>query len=62
MNSAEIDKQKEYIKKVQDINKNGKKKYFIYTMGCTLNENDSEKLSGMLYEMGYFRNRQHGRG
>ena len=28
-------------------------KYFIYTMGCKLNENDSEKIAGMLTEMGY---------
>ena len=53
MNSAEIDKQKEYIVKVRNINKNSVKKFFIYTMGCTLNENDSEKISGMLNDMGY---------
>ena len=29
------------------------KKYFILTMGCKLNENDSEKLAGMLEKMGY---------
>ncbi len=28
-------------------------KYFINTMGCKLNENDSEKIAGMLVEMGY---------
>ena len=28
-------------------------KYFINTMGCKLNENDSEKIAGMLLEMGY---------
>lgn len=28
-------------------------KYFINTMGCKLNENDSEKIAGMLTEMGY---------
>ena len=28
-------------------------KYFINTMGCKLNENDSEKIAGMLIEMGY---------
>lgn len=30
-----------------------KLKYSILTMGCQLNENDSEKISGMLEEMGY---------
>ena len=49
----EIDLQKEYIKKVRDINKNKKSKYYILTMGCSLNENDSEKLCGMLEEMNY---------
>ena len=29
------------------------KKYHIYTMGCQLNENESEKLAGMITEMGY---------
>ncbi len=28
-------------------------KYYILTMGCQLNENDSEKIAGMLKEMGY---------
>lgn len=33
---------------------NGKKKqYDILTMGCQLNENDSEKLCGMMEQMGY---------
>lgn len=29
------------------------KKYFVRTYGCQLNENDSEKISGMLDSMGY---------
>ena len=51
--SKEIEKQKEYIKKVKEINENKSLKYNILTMGCQLNENDSEKLCGMLEEMGY---------
>ena len=51
----EVKEQKEYIKKVKEINKNSKPKYSILTMGCQLNENDSEKLCGMLEEMGYIR-------
>ena len=51
--SKEIEKQKEYIEKVRKINENKDLKYSILTMGCQLNENDSEKLSGMLEEMGY---------
>lgn len=50
-NDVEI--QKEYIEKVKRINKGKTKKYSILTMGCQLNENDSEKLSGMLEKMGY---------
>ena len=49
----EINKQKEYIEKVKKINQNKNLKYSILTMGCQLNENDSEKLCGMLEEMGY---------
>ena len=49
----EIENQKEYIKKVEKINKNKTLKYTILTFGCQLNENDSEKISGMLENMGY---------
>ena len=51
--SKEIEKQKEYIEKVKKINENKNLKYSILTMGCQLNENDSEKLCGMLEKMGY---------
>lgn len=50
---SEIEKQYEYMEKVKSININKKLKYNIYTMGCQLNENDSEKLAGMLEKMGY---------
>lgn len=49
----EVEEQKEYIKKIKEINKNKNLKYNILTMGCQLNENDSEKLCGMLEKMGY---------
>ncbi len=51
----EIETQKQYIKKVKEYNQNKQKKYTILTMGCQLNENDSEKLCGMLDEMGYIK-------
>ena len=54
MNEIEI--QKEYIAKVKSRLKEQTEKeykYYILTMGCKLNENDSEKLCGMLEEMGY---------
>ena len=46
-----IKMQNTYINKIKQINKNGK--YAVLTMGCQLNENDSEKISGMLEESGY---------
>ena len=49
----EINQQKEYIEKVKELNKNRDLKYTILTMGCQLNENDSEKICGMLEQMGY---------
>lgn len=60
----EIQIQMEYIERIKKINNTKnlelnnsieKKylKYSIYTMGCKLNENDSEKLAGMLEKMGY---------
>ena len=49
----EIEKQKQYIEKVKEINQGKNLKYYILTMGCQLNENDSEKLCGMVEEMGY---------
>ena len=51
--NTDIKKQQEYINKIKIINENSKKYYNIFTMGCQLNENDSEKIAGMLEEMGY---------
>ncbi len=51
----EIEIQEQYIEKVKNINKGKNLKYTILTMGCQLNENDSEKLCGMLEKMGYTR-------
>ena len=51
--SEEVKQQQKYIEKIKEANKNKKPKYNILTMGCQLNENDSEKLCGMLKEMGY---------
>ncbi len=46
-----IEMNNEYIKKIKETIY--KQKYSIFTMGCQLNENDSEKISGMLSEAGY---------
>ena len=49
----EIEIQEKYIEKTGEINQSKNLKYSILTMGCQLNENDSEKLCGMLEKMGY---------
>ena len=48
----EIKLQKKHIKKVEELDKKDNK-FYILTMGCQLNENDSEKICGMIEEMGY---------
>ena len=53
MKKINIDNELEYIEKVNEINKGKKLNYYILTMGCQLNENDSEKLCGMLEKMNY---------
>ena len=45
--------QEKFIEKVKEKNKNKTLKYSILTLGCQLNENDSEKIAGMLTKMGY---------
>ena len=51
--NKEIKEQKKYIKKIKEENNGKDLKYTIITMGCQLNENDSEKISGMAEQMGY---------
>lgn len=53
MQKVNINEELQYIEKVKEINKNKLLKYYILTMGCQLNENDSEKLCGMLEKMNY---------
>lgn len=50
---TDIEEQLEYMEKVKEFNKDKNLKYSIFTMGCQLNENDSEKIAGMLEKMGY---------
>lgn len=45
--------QEKFVKLVREKNENKNLKYSILTMGCQLNENDSEKMAGMLEQMGY---------
>lgn len=53
LNTEVIEEQREYINKVRNFNSDSQRYYNILTMGCQLNENDSEKIAGMLTEMGY---------
>ena len=59
ISASEIEIQKGYIKKVREINNiatssdSKQRKYTIVTYGCQMNAHDSEKISGMLTEMGY---------
>ena len=53
MQAINIEEELKYIEKVKEINKDRLLKYYILTMGCQLNENDSEKLCGMLENMNY---------
>ncbi len=48
-----LENQEQFINLVKEKNKNKNLKYSILTMGCQLNENDSEKLAGMLEEMNF---------
>lgn len=49
----DIDKHMEYTLHVKEFNIAKVKRYIIHTFGCAMNEHDSEKLSGMLLDMGY---------
>ena len=53
MIKADIKNELNYIDKVRKINEGKNLKYYILTMGCQLNENDSEKICGMAEEMSY---------
>ncbi|MGF7397139.1 tRNA-2-methylthio-N6-dimethylallyladenosine synthase [Thermohydrogenium kirishiense] len=49
----DIKKQKEIINQMAVLNKDRYPKFHIETYGCQMNVHDSEKLAGMLTEMGY---------
>ncbi|PYG87547.1 tRNA-2-methylthio-N6-dimethylallyladenosine synthase [Ruminiclostridium sufflavum DSM 19573] len=59
VSAEEINRQYKYIEDIKQYNqdiamKAGKAaRYSIETFGCQMNENDSERLAGMLCEMGY---------
>lgn len=49
----EITEQKDFIQHVRELNLGRLLKYSLITFGCQMNENDSERLAGMLADMGY---------
>ena len=55
----QIEKQKEYIKKIRSANDSyflasgERRRAFVLTLGCQQNEADSERLMGMAIDMGY---------
>lgn len=51
----EMTRQEAFMHSVRELNPKADKKYTISTFGCQMNENDSEKLAGMLETMGYRR-------
>ena len=53
MEEQEVKLQYDYMERLEKINAGKNLKYHILTMGCQLNENDSEKLCGMIEKMGY---------
>jgi len=53
ISAEEMNRQREFIYLVKELNKGRIKKFQINTYGCQMNENDSERLSGMLNQMGY---------
>ena len=53
MKIIEFNEENNYINKINQIIQNKGLKYNILTMGCMLNENDSEKICGMVEKMGY---------
>ena len=59
LSEEETEKQKEYAERVRRISaefeqSHGRKpRFFSATYGCQQNENDTERLDGMLLQMGY---------
>ena len=53
VSDAEIKRQKDIISKISEDNKGKGKTACVVTLGCVQNENDSERIRGMLSEMGY---------
>ena len=53
ISQEEMSRQTGFMHLVKEKNAGALKRYNISTFGCQMNENDSERLAGMLTEMGY---------
>lgn len=59
VSQEEIARQHQFIEEIKELNyqkemqTGRKKRFYLETFGCQMNEHDSEKLAGMLGEMGY---------
>lgn len=59
VSQEEIARQYQFIEEIKELNyqkemqTERKKRFYLATFGCQMNEHDSEKLAGMLGEMGY---------
>ena len=50
---AEMQEQREYVEKINILNRGETKFAYVQTFGCQQNEADSEKIAGMCISMGY---------
>ena len=50
-----LDEQKQYIERIREMIAGKQMGYFIQTLGCQMNESDSEHIAGMLRDMGYIK-------
>ena len=53
ISQTEIDRQKDIISKIKTKNDGKNSLAYVLTLGCAQNENDSERIRGILTEMGY---------
>lgn len=51
---SELDRQLDFANDIKSISSKNRA-YYIMTFGCQLNENDSQKIAGILTNMGYYR-------
>jgi len=53
ISQTEIDRQRSMIEKIKNKNEGKTPLAYVLTLGCAQNENDSERIRGILIEMGY---------